>query len=469
MKERGQTVEILLTAEAVASLAPDDQVLKAGQKLANPGHWHGLGQDEQAVWGECQGSSLYRVCVDKLSLKTSCSCPSRKIPCKHSIGLLLLATTQSESLATATPPEWVERWRKRRSLARTPAGSQQESPQREGAGEATSGDQQGRQQRAQRRQRRILQGLERLDLWLSDVLRAGLADLQGETLRQWEQEAAALDDAQIPGLASRLRSLATIPYSRPNWPEYLLRQLGRLALLSEAFQHLERLDPAQQEDVRQAVGLSLQPEELLARGECVRDRWLFLGQYTERREQLWQQRTWLLGRKTGRQALLLQFSSGKQQTFAEHYPLGCELEAELLFWPGAYPQRARLLEYSSPATALQSSPPGAANFAEFLGMVAAALARQPWLERFLCVLNEATPVCLDEGQHWYLRDRHSQALPLSRGPHWELLALSGGYPLDFIGEWDGEELFPLAAFSATEGFHLLLPEEQRSDHADGKR
>lgn len=192
----------------------------------------------------------------------------------------------------------------------------------------------------QRRQQRMLRGLERFDLWLSDVLRNGLADVQGEMLRQWEQEAAALDDAQIPGLASRLRTLTTVPYSRPDWPAALLRQLGRLALLSEAFRHLERLDSGLQEDVRQALGLSLPAEELLTRGERVRDRWLFLGQRLEQRDQLWQQRTWVLGQQTGRQALLLQFAPGKQQAFTEQYPLGCEQEAELLFWPGAYPQRA---------------------------------------------------------------------------------------------------------------------------------
>ncbi|MBX5449426.1 SWIM zinc finger family protein [Thermogemmatispora sp.] len=453
-------MEIALTLNILADLAPDDQVLKAGQKLASQGQWQALGQDEQALWGECQGSNLYRVCVDKLSLKTSCTCPSRKIPCKHSIGLLCLAVSSPERLPVSPAPTWVKAWLTRHAgLLRQP-GSQQSaaasaaSETLEPAPNDTKA--QGRQQRSYRRQQRMLQGLERLDLWLTDVLRNGLADLQGETLNQWEQEAAALDDAQMPGLASRLRLLTTVPYSRPDWPELLLRQLGKLALLGEAFRHMERLDSGLQEDVRQVLGLSLSSEELLSRGERVRDRWLFLGQRLEQRDQLWQQRTWLLGQQTGRQALLLQYSpASKEPMFAERYPLGCTQEAELIFWPSAYPQRARLLAYDSPATPLSSSP-GAASLADFLEMVATALARQPWLERFLCVLSEAMPICLDEGQHWCLRDRHGQALPLSRGPHWQLLALSGGYPLTFIGEWDGTELFPLAAISPSEGFHTLF-------------
>ncbi|MBE3564961.1 MAG: SWIM zinc finger family protein [Thermogemmatispora sp.] len=450
-------METALTPAVLASLAPDGQVMKAGQELANQRHWQTLGQDERAFWGECQGSALYRVCIDKLSLKTSCTCPSRKIPCKHSIGLLYLAMSSADTVPVAAPPEWVETWLKRRTAHRQ--GGDQPRAAQEDKGAALAMTPEGepeRQRRSQRRQQRMLRGLERFDLWLSDVLRNGLADLQGETLRQWEQEAAALDDAQLPGLASRLRALIAVPYSHPNWPESLLRQLGKLALLSEAFRYMERLEPELQEDVRQALGLPLQSEELLSRGERVRDYWLFLGQRVEQRDQLWQQRTWLLGRQTGRQALLLQYApAGRPPTFTEHYPLGSEQEAELIFWPSAYPQRARLLEAISPAMPLGSSP-GAASFAEFLATVAAALARQPWLERFLCVLSEATPICLDKGQHWYLRDRHEQALPLSRGPHWQLLALAGGHPVTFIGEWNGEELFPLAMISPTGGFQSLF-------------
>ncbi|RAQ94762.1 SWIM zinc finger family protein [Thermogemmatispora tikiterensis] len=78
--------------------------MKAGQELANQKHWQTLGQDERAFWGEYQGSALYRVCIDKLSLKTSCSCPSRKIPCKHSIGLLYLATSSADTVPVAAPP-----------------------------------------------------------------------------------------------------------------------------------------------------------------------------------------------------------------------------------------------------------------------------------------------------------------------------------------------------------------------------
>ena len=71
------------------------------------------------------------------------------------------------------------------------------------------------------------------------------------------------------------------------------------------------------------------------------------------------------------------------------------------------------------------------------------LARQPWMERFLCVLHNVTPICIDNGAAWYARDVGGAVLPLTKGEHWQLLALSGGHPVDLAGEWDGETLLPL--------------------------
>ena len=70
-----------------------------------------------------------------------------------------------------------------------------------------------------------------------------------------------------------------------------------------------------------------------------------------------------------------------------------------------------------------------------------ALARQPWLDRFPFVLADVIPVP-DERQ-WQLDDQTGARLPLARGDHWLLLALSGGAPVDLAAEWDGTSLLPL--------------------------
>ncbi|OMI32995.1 hypothetical protein SPAR_43686, partial [Streptomyces sparsogenes DSM 40356] len=80
------------TAEQVLALAPDAASRKAGSKLATPGPWSGAGAHGGGVWGLCAGSGgkPYQTVVDLDGPAYRCSCPSRKFPCKHALGLLLL-------------------------------------------------------------------------------------------------------------------------------------------------------------------------------------------------------------------------------------------------------------------------------------------------------------------------------------------------------------------------------------------
>src|SRR5215510_2828013 len=99
------------TTEQILALAPDAASAKAGQGLAAARKWLKLGADEQTAWGLCQGSGKkpYQAQVDLTEPAFKCSCPSRKFPCKHALGLLLLWASTSEVPATDRP-EWVEEW-----------------------------------------------------------------------------------------------------------------------------------------------------------------------------------------------------------------------------------------------------------------------------------------------------------------------------------------------------------------------
>ena len=106
-----------LTAEQILALAPDASSAAAGRKLASTKGWQSLGRSPAALWGECQGSALYQVRVDLSDLTAKCSCPSRKFPCKHALGLLLLAATTPAAQPASEPPEWVSDWLGRRATA----------------------------------------------------------------------------------------------------------------------------------------------------------------------------------------------------------------------------------------------------------------------------------------------------------------------------------------------------------------
>ena len=105
---------LTLTPEAVAALAPDPASLKAGQKLTAPAKWPVLTRDGDVVWGEAQGSGAhpYLVAADLRTpdIATKCSCPSRKFPCKHALGLLLLHASGAGNWKALAVPEALGRW-----------------------------------------------------------------------------------------------------------------------------------------------------------------------------------------------------------------------------------------------------------------------------------------------------------------------------------------------------------------------
>lgn len=100
------------TLTQMLALAPDSAGAKAGQALATQRHWTSLGQSPQAIWGLFQGSGKepYQTQVDLGGPAFRCTCPSRKQPCKHGLGLLLLFASEPEGMPASPPPEWVSAW-----------------------------------------------------------------------------------------------------------------------------------------------------------------------------------------------------------------------------------------------------------------------------------------------------------------------------------------------------------------------
>src|SRR5262249_23344812 len=100
------------TAEQILALAPDAGSAKAGQRLATGRKWQTLGADEQTAWGLCQGSGKdpYQTQIDLTEPACRCSCPSRKLPCKHALGLFLLLAAQPAAFKEKRPPDWVGEW-----------------------------------------------------------------------------------------------------------------------------------------------------------------------------------------------------------------------------------------------------------------------------------------------------------------------------------------------------------------------
>ena len=106
-----------LTEDKILQLAPDDSSVKAAKGLATLGKWTLREYSGRAVWGHCQGSGKnpYQTVIDLRDIAFKCSCPSRKFPCKHGLGLLLLYARQPDLFNQAEEPDWVKSWLTKRT------------------------------------------------------------------------------------------------------------------------------------------------------------------------------------------------------------------------------------------------------------------------------------------------------------------------------------------------------------------
>ncbi len=433
-----------LTPEQILALAPDPGAASAGRGLAQQRHWLRLGQGTVAIWGECQGSGKepYRVQVDLRAVLTRCSCPSRKFPCKHALGLLLLAAGGSADIPQAEPPPWVSEWLTKRDAAESPA-----------AGATKPAKRASKDKSAASRAAAVAVGLDELERWLHDQVRQGLAATQSRGPAVWDAIAARMIDAQAPGVARMLRETGSHAHTGAGWQGRVLERISRLQLLISGYRRLAELPKPLQAEIRNQIGWN-QRQEDLRDGPLLRDHWQVLGQYTEQQEQLRTRRTWLWGSTSGRAALILAFAP-PGQPLEQVAAVGMLLDADLAYFAGATEQRA-LLVHRHPAPAPSAVPPGNATIDAAIEGYALALTRNPWVERFPVLIEQVIPQ--RAGERWLIVDRDGHALPLAitGDAGWQLLALSGAQPLTIFGEWNSDQLLPLSARVAGE-LHRITP------------
>lgn len=448
-------------AEQVLALAPDAASIAAGRKLSAPAGWSGLGAtvDPPVVWGLCQGSGKtpYRTAVDLGGPAFSCSCPSRKFPCKHALGLLLLWSSGGVPEA-AEPVDWVGAWLASRAERAARAEARAESRAERAAGGASrdaAGDPEAAARRAERRRDRMAAGLEELEQWLRDQVRAGLAATPRGGYAAFDAVAARMVDAQVPGVASSLRRLAPTVASGDGWPGRLLEEYGLLHLLAVSGQSLfstsdespgdgRGVDAALlPEAVSARVGVTVGRDEVLA-GPAVRDRWAVLGLRDEVDDRLTARRVWLRGEASGRMALVLSFAAAGQPLDASLLP-GTAVTADLHFYPGRGQLRALVGERVGPPGAL--APVKGVGVPEALQGWSRALADDPWTSAWPVVIGEALPVSAQD--RWWLASG-DDALPLigSGDAVWRLVAVCGGRPLPVLAEVVPGGVRPVSALAS---------------------
>jgi hypothetical protein len=434
-----------LTEEQILTLAPDEPSKKSGKDLANNGKWLNKGANEQAIWGECQGSGSkpYQTQVDSVNLAFKCSCPSRKFPCKHGLGLLLLFARNSHDFAGNSQPAWVTDWLTKRNEKQDKQA--QNETENEGRKDRPV-DETAQAKRQQARIKKVSDGIEELSAWLKDIIRNGLMSVPDKGSVFFENMCRRLIDAQAPGLAGMVRTLGETNFFSEAWPTIFMDQLLHIYMIIEGFKNIDKLDELLQQDIKTWIGF-IQSQEELKEKTGVLDDWLVLGKQVSEIDAVTTEKFWLYGIKTNKYALLMQFIVRGQGIQFNITP-GMFVQAELVFFPSAMPQRALLKRpvSTSPTSSFQMLK----NWQQVAELETVMNGTVPFRNETAFVVSKLKPVRYN--QNWWLQDTDNRLMPIkSNYRHiWKLLSLSGGERVDMAVVGREDQFEPLGVWQDNE-------------------
>ena len=417
------------TKDQVLQLAPDDASAKAGQQLANNVKWVIKSMHSKALWGDCQGSGKtpYKTIIDLQTIAFKCSCPSRKFPCKHGLGLLLLYTQQPDVFTTAKElPQHVSEWlnkREEKEVAKEPkvAGPPDEAAQKK---------------RMAAREKKVDAGIEELRLWIKDVIRTGIMNVPQNSYQFNQHITARMVDAQAGGLANQLRQINTINFFEEGWHRALLKRLAGIYLITEAFRHVDILSQEMAKEIQTLIGWTTTKEAVL-QDIPVRDTWIVLSVTVTDDPNLKTERIWLYGLREKRFALLLHFYAGNQMPQHLLFP-GLHIEADVVFFPGLTPIRALIKEHRTlPETRIHME--AGHSIYSIYNNITEQLAQNPFTEQIPFLLNEVQVTFRDKT--WLLHDQDKQGFTIANPEEacWRILAFTRGKTFSCFGIYENEQ------------------------------
>jgi hypothetical protein len=427
-----------LSEEQILTLAPDESSKKSGKELANASKWVSKGANDQALWGECKGSGSkpYQTQIDAINIAFKCSCPSRKFPCKHGLGLLLMHARDKKSFTESNAPAWVTDWLNRRTEKQEKQAEKKDKPVDEAA----------QAKRQQARQTKVSDGIEELTAWMKDIVRGGILSLPEKGPGYFDNMSRRLIDAQAPGLAGIVRSLGEVNFYSEGWPTRFMDQLARIYLVMQGFANADSLPESLQQDAKTWIGFTQNQDEVKEQTGTT-DTWLVLGKQVSELDAITTEKFWLYGTESGIYSLLMQFIVRGQGVQFNLTP-GMFIKAELTFFPSTLPQRALIKKQiaAEPVSQLDKL----SNWKSVAEKETELNSRLPFRGEQPFIVRQLKPI--QHNQQWWLQDETKGIVQLRNNQKqiWKIMSLSGGQPMDMavvgredrfeaLGIWQGNE------------------------------
>lgn len=451
-----------ITPQQAEGLAPDSGTLGRARKIAKRDKYKDIGASERAIWGVALGSSSYNSYVDLQGPAFKCSCPVKKLPCKHIMGLLLLVANEPECVTDSAHPEALQEWLNKRDSS---AQAKATKAAKKASGEEVP-DTEAQLKRAKQREERVHKGIQELRIFLEDIVSTGLLESSRHKTTGWERLRKRLVDAQAKGLANIVDNIRLQLGVGPDWTDRVLSQLGELYRLIQAWEQRHQLPQAQLEDLKQRIGWTVDRDEVLA-GPRLEGDWVTLSQQLSYDSGLHTQEAWLIHRVSGQLAQQLSFATDHDTSGLKRGLIpGQQFQGSAAWYSQWAPQRAEfvfesLFEQQSLSHFDWLQAWASDDFRSAFQHLQAQRLRTPWPGRWPLLLNHVRLVMQQE--RLALLDRHQAVLQLdcSDVPESRLLALLGNVSCTLFGiTQDGVSLKPLSCLIDNHWLSLVPSKEK---------
>lgn len=272
-----------ITKEFIKSVSTNDSALKNGADLYGKKKFQKLwvSADKTLIFGECAGSgknpySCSVDFVDEAAPVFRCSCPSRQIPCKHVLGLMV-AYSEGAAFETAEVPEDIANKRENKEKR---AAKQKEKAEKQEASENSAPKEKTAawKKSAVKKIDAQLTGLIEAEKLLAGIAAVGLSTLDTAKIRDYEAVVKRFDSFFIPGIASEAKEFLALAKeslrekNQENAFSAMVEKLCRLnALILKGREYLtakkdapDKLD--EESEIEELLGYAWKLDELGERG-----------------------------------------------------------------------------------------------------------------------------------------------------------------------------------------------------------
>ena len=424
-----------LDIEDILKLSRNRQTVHQAQKIAKDSYWKQSHFFQKTYWATFKGKSIqsYLVALHFAEpIVFKCNCSSRQNPCKHALGLLLnFHDNESRFKEKKAYPKVVAQWLESLKKAEDPELLAREL--------AMKKEKATRTQSANREKRIKLMrsGAFRLQEWIQDIIKRGIAELEGQPETFWEEVLSRVIDHKLGGLARYFLELQTIMYEDENWIEKIPLKLAWLNQVLSGLQNYDQWPADWQFELLRLGGVTTKAASL-NQVEGIEDDWAILHvEEGETDNGGYYRKIWMIGKRSRRLGFQMDYNY-QEPKFQPLPKPGRWFSGEVVFYPG--PTALRLiLRYFGTALLNIKELPGVANFSALNEYYMSNLQLNPWLLELPVVIMSITPVFLKSA---ILIDSRNQEINLSasQDEFWKVLAISAGQPVDIFAIWNGYDL-----------------------------